>query len=152
MGEMNVRTVKKSVVLSVLCLGGTACLSGCASNMAADMSSPFAAEVQSIVDSRTAYPQLADFPASPVDVPSPESIAQKVSVLETTQTTLASNVRGIEWQLNESPEVTAAEIRALLQNMPVDAPTAQTPAEIEAFAQSLRDRAKAPPPVDRPMR
>lgn len=149
---MNGRLVKNSFVLSMLCLAGTALLSGCASSAVSGTSSPFTSEVQSLVDSHQTYPRLSDFPADPVAVPNDESIRQRVVALEGSQTDLVSRVQGIDWQLDENAEVTAAEIRRLLADMPVEAPTVQTPAEIEAFAQSLRERAKAPPPVDRPMR
>lgn len=152
MGEMNVRTMKKSVVLSVLCLCGMASVSACASNLDQDSTSPLASELQALVDSRKAYPRLDEFPADPVNVPTAESVRTKVVALENTQVSMANSVQAIDWQMDGDADATAAEIRRTLTEMLVEAPTAQTPAEIEAFAQSLRDRAKAPPPIDRPMR
>ncbi len=151
MGEMNVRTVKKSVVMPVLCLCGMVSVSACASNQAANGQSPLAPELQALVDSRQSYPRLDEFPADPVNVPTPESVRSQVVALEGTQMALATSVQAIDWQNDADAEATAAEIRRKLDDMPVEIPTEQTPAEIEAFAQSLRDRAKAPPRVDRPM-
>ena len=145
------RTVKKSVVLPVLCLCGMVSLSACASNLAADGQTPLAPELQALVDSRQTYPRLEEFPADPVNIPSAESVRTQVTALEGTQVALATSVQAIDWQNDADAEATAAQIRRRLDDMPVEVPTEQTPAEIEAFAQSLRDRAKAPPRVDRPM-
>lgn len=152
MGEMNVRTLKKSVVFPALCLAGTGLLSACAFNPATDPTSPLSAQVQQLVDAHQQYPDLANFPAAPVDVPTTDSVRLAVEGLKNSENALDRQVSSIDWQFTEDAEVTAAQIRQLFGDMPVAPPTAETPAEIEAFAQSLRDRAKAPPPIDRPLR
>lgn len=152
MGEMNVRTLKKSVVFPALCLAGTGLLSACAFNPATDPTSPLSAHVEQLVEAHQQYPSLANYPAAPVDLPTTDSLRLAVETLKNSEDVLEQQVASIDWQFTETPEVTAAQIRQLLADMPVVPPTADTPAEIEAFAQSLRDRAKAPPPVDRPLR
>ena len=57
-------------------------------------------------------------------------------------------IAGIAWTLDDA-ETLAAQIAAKVEAAPVSPAAARTQAEIEAFAQSLRDRAKAPPPIDR---
>ncbi len=61
---------------------------------------------------------------------------------------LGGEVARIDWTLGDA-ETLAAETRAQVGAVPVSPDAARTEAEIDAFAQSLRDRAKAPPPIDR---
>jgi len=64
---------------------------------------------------------------------------------------LGREVAAIDWELGDTEQFVTS-IRQRLNADNVEIPTADTPAQIEAFAASLRERAKAPPPVDRPLR
>ena len=147
---MNVNLVKilsQSVVVAVL---GTT-LSACAFNPATNTDSPLAPQIDALVAENSEYPRWQDFPDAPVNVPPPSQVRTAVAALQSDQQGLARQVSSLEW-MEEDAEQYAAEVRQRLDADGVEAPTANTPAEIEAFAASLRARAKAPPPVDRPIR
>lgn len=93
------------------------------------------------------YPRWADFPTATEPTPLAQ-IADRVAGLNTTNSALATEVAGIEWTLAD-PDAFAAEVMRQIDSTPIDPTSAQTLAEIEAFAESLRQRGKAPPPVDR---
>ena len=61
---------------------------------------------------------------------------------------LEAGTRGVKYR-EVSAEALAAETRAAVNAVPVSPDAVRTQADIEAFAQSLRDKAKAPPPLDR---
>ena len=127
-----------------------ACLGACADRFApkTDAASPLAPRVQELVDANRRYPRWADFPASPTDLPDPAQVAANVDRLDTQAGTLGGEVARIDWTL-ENAEALAAETRARVGETPVSPDSARTAAEIDALAQDLRDRAKAPPPIDR---
>lgn len=152
MNEMNARVLKKSVVLSLLCGSGAALLSACAFNAPTDPNSPLDARIEALVAENSAYPKLEEFPAPPVGVPTAAEVKAQVQRLAATENRLSGEVAGIDWQDDQDADAYAAQVRRRVDEAVVNAPTPETPAEIEAFAQQLRERAKAPPPVDRPMR
>lgn len=142
------KTTRVSTALLVLASPGG--LSACAGAFSArtDQASPLAPRIQTLVEANRRYPRWADFPATPTDLPAPGEIAVRVGALEGQGAALGGEVARIDWTLTDA-ESTAAETRALVGTAPVSPDLARTAAEIEAFAQSLRERAKAPPPIDR---
>lgn len=125
-------------------------LGGCADRFAppTDAASPLAPRVQALVDANRRYPSWTNFPASPTDLPDPAQVAANVNHLDSQAGALGGEVARIAWTLPDA-ETLAAETRAVVSDIPVSPDAARTSAEIEALAQDLRDRAKAPPPIDR---
>jgi hypothetical protein len=113
-----------------------------------DETSPIAPRVQALVDANRHYPSWSDFPAVATDLPPATQVAAQVQTLQGQGGALGGEVARIEWTLGDA-EVLAAQTRAQVGAVPVSPDAARTQAEIDAFAQSLRDRAKAPPPIDR---
>lgn len=142
------RTRLKASRLGLAMLSASA--SACAPSFAprTDPASPIAPRVQALVDANRHYPRWEDFPAAPTALPAAAQVAAQVRALETQGGALGGEVSRIEWTLGDA-EVLAAETRAQVEAVPVSPDSARTQAEIDAFAQSLRDRAKAPPPIDR---
>ncbi|MCW0045068.1 hypothetical protein OIU13_00770 [Brevundimonas sp. BT-123] len=125
-------------------------LSGClgASASRTEAVSPLAPRIQELVDANRRYPRWEDFPAAPTDLPPVTQVASNVRRLQGDSATLTSEIARIDWTLGDA-EALAAETRAAVNAVPVSPDAVRTQADIEAFAQSLRDRAKAPPPLDR---
>lgn len=150
--EMNAPQRKKTFgrLSTPLALGlsGLA-LAGCAGSFAprTDPDSPLAPRVEALVAANQTYPRWADFPTATAPTP-PAQIAGRVAGLNTTNSALATEVAGIEWTLAD-PDAFAAEVMRQVDSTPIDPTSAQTLADIEAFAESLRQMGKAPPPVDR---
>lgn len=126
-------------------------LSGCAGAFEAetDATSPLAPRIQAIVDANRAYPSWADFPRSTEPLPAPTQIAAQVDSLTRTRGALAEEAARIDWTLTDDPAVFAQGVRDRVNAVPVAPVTADTQAEIDAFARRLRERGRAPPPVDR---
>lgn len=148
---MNAYLVKFSL-RSIAVVAVCGAVSACATNPPTDPSSPLVAQIEQRVSQKRDYPRLEDFPAAPVNVPTPAHVRAAVGQLEQGQSGLIREVAAIDWTLDDDAEQYAASLRQRIAQDNVDIPTLSTPAEIEAFAQSLRQRAKAPPPVDRPLR
>ncbi|MFA4899846.1 MAG: hypothetical protein WC563_10000 [Brevundimonas sp.] len=125
-------------------------LSGCigASASKTEAVSPLAPRIQELVDANRRYPRWEDFPAAPTDLPPVTQVASNVQRLQGDSATLTSEIARIDWTLGDA-EALAAETRAAVNAVPVSPDAVRTQADVEAFAQSLRDRAKAPPPLDR---
>ncbi|WP_200932968.1 hypothetical protein [Brevundimonas sp. Leaf168] len=125
-------------------------LSGCVGASASKTKavSPLAPRIQELVDANRRYPRWEDFPAAPTDLPPVTQVASNVQRLQGDSATLTSEIARIDWTLGDA-EALAAETRAAVNAIPVSPDAVRTQADIEAFAQSLRDRAKAPPPLDR---
>ncbi|WP_205618546.1 hypothetical protein [Brevundimonas nasdae] len=125
-------------------------LSGCvgASASRTEAVSPLAPRIQELVDANRRYPRWEDFPAAPTDLPPVTQVASNVQRLQGDSATLTSEIARIDWTLGDA-EALAAETRAAVNAVPVSPDAVRTQADIEAFAQSLRDKAKAPPPLDR---
>jgi hypothetical protein len=151
--EMNARVVKKMMrpmVMAGAALGLASVLSGCVGSFdpETDASSPVAPRVQTLVDANRVYPRWENFPRSSEPVPAPAVVAQQVNTLRATGGALANEVSTLQWQ-NGDPAAFERAVAARVAATPVSPDTARTAAEIEAYAQSLRDRAKAPPPIAR---
>jgi hypothetical protein len=76
-------------------------------------------------------------------------IAERVGALTAGGGALADEVARIDWQTTSDAEALAREVRAKVDAAQVAPVTAQTQAEIDAFARRNRERGRAPPPVDR---
>lgn len=146
---MNAFRTKKMMRLGVAA-GAVLFTSGCAARFdaAADASSPASARVEALVEANRAYPRWEDFPPAPVNPPQPAQIAAQVNTLRATSGALAGEVSRIDWDLTD-PAAFAAAVNARIDSSKVTPLTAQTQADIEVFAQRLRDRATAPPPIGR---
>ncbi|MNS58426.1 hypothetical protein D3C86_1079900 [compost metagenome] len=115
-----------------------------------DATSPLAPRIQELVDTHRAYPRWADFPATPTDLPPPTQVAAAVGTLNADSGALATQVAGIDWTLDSDPAAFVESINRRFDPARMAPIGAQTPDEVEAFAESLRRRAAAPPPIDRP--
>lgn len=122
----------------------------CASTPAAkdEAVSPLAPAIQELVDANRRYPRWEDFPATPVDVPTSQAVSTQVASLQGESTALAQQTAAIDWTL-EDPGGFAQSVRSRVEASRPSASTVQTQADVEAFAQRLRERAVAPPPIDR---
>lgn len=145
---MNAPLSKKMILVAAV--AATAALGACSSGLAAktDFASPLAPRVQALVEANRRYPRWEDFPAAPTGLPDVRQVAGNAQRLQTDRAALNGEIAGIAWTLDDA-ETLAAQIAAKVEAAPVSPAAARTQAEIEAFAQSLRDRAKAPPPIDR---
>ena len=125
-------------------------LSACASSFApeTDARSPIAPEIQQLVDANRRYPRWEDFPKAPTDLPTGQAVAAQVASLDTASAGLARERAAIPWTLDD-PGGFAQSVRSRVEASQPSPATAQTEADVEAFAQRLRDRAVAPPPADR---
>lgn len=138
---MNVPQSKKMF----LCALAAAGLSGCAGAFEADTdpTSTVGPRVQALVDENRTYPKWEDFPSTPAGLPTAIEVARSVNTLRVTGGALNGEVGRLEWSLQDP----AAFEREMAERAAASQPgtaTMQTQAEIEAFAQSLRDRARAP--------
>lgn len=150
--EMNGPLAKKS--RAAFLAAALAALGGCVAlgpfDTETDQTSPVAARVDALIAANRDYPRWQDFPARPTDIPSPDAIRAEVSGLSNSQAELAADVGAIDWAMDEDPNVFADRTRQAVDPgaaAPVD--TQRTQAEIDAFAEELRQRGTAPPPVPR---
>ena len=144
---MNAQPVKTMLALSL----AAATLGGCAAafDPATDASSPIAPRVQALVDAHRTYPRWEDFPKAATDTPQPIEVAARVNTLRVTAGALAGEAARIDWTLGD-PATLAAEINSRVDAQQISPVTAETQAEVEAFAAAARRRGAAPPPIDRP--
>lgn len=149
--EMNALLLKKSGL--VVMVGVSLTAGGCLGvfDPQTDPTSPVAPRVRQLVEENRRYPRWEDFPSSPTALPAPAEIAGRVNTLKIANVALASEVGRIDWTLTEDPVAFAESISRRVNASHMAPATAQTAAEVEAFAAELRARAKAPPPVDRPL-
>ena len=145
---MNALFRKKMSLIAAIAIAAP--LAACASSFSprTDQASPLAPRIQTLVDANRRYPRWEDFPAAPENLPDVGQIAANLRGLEGQGAALSGEVSRIEWTLGD-PETVAAETRARVGAIPTSPDAVRTQADIDAFAQSLRDRAKAPPPIDR---
>ena len=99
--------------------------------------------VQALVDANKTYPKWEDFPSAPADLPATVAVAQSVNTLRITGGALNGEVGRLEWSLQDPAAFEREMAARVAASQPAPA-TLQTQAEIEAFAQRLRDRARAP--------
>lgn len=143
---MNAQRAKFLIGLALV--GGAA--SGCAGAFEAetDAASPIAPRIQALVDANREYPRWEDFPKAAADSPTPVEVAVRVQGLTGAGSSLQSEAERIEWTLGD-PATLASEIGARVDSQQISPVTAETQAEVEAFAEEVRRRAEAPPPIDR---
>lgn len=143
---MNAHRAKKTAAL-ILAAGA---VSGCAGAFEAttDATSPIAPRVQALVDANRAYPRWADFPNASTTTPPAIEVASRVRGLASQGTAVTDEAARIEWTLGD-PATLANEITARVDAQQISPVTAETQAEVEAFAADARRRATAPPPIDR---
>jgi hypothetical protein len=148
--EMNVFLSKKTILLAMTGLLLPA--GGCVGSFdpQTDATSPLAPRIQQLVDANRNYPRWADFPAAPTDVPQPAQVAANVSRLNADSGALAGQVAKIDWTMDSDPTAFIESIQQRFDPAKMAPIGAQTPEEVEAFAETLRRRAAAPPPIDRP--
>ena len=147
--EMNAHQAKK-IVGGLAIPAAALALGGCAGafNPETDAASPIAPRVQALVDANRTYPRWENFPRSSEPLPEPVEVASRVGRLGGAGTDLAAEAARIEWQTGD-PVALAAEINGRIDAQAVAPVTAETQAEVEAFAARTRQRGTAPPPVDR---
>lgn len=138
---MNVSLLKKMCLFALAAMG----MAGCAGAFEAetDPTSTVGPRVQALVDANRTYPKWGDFPSAPVGLPSATEVAQSVNTLRVTGGALNGEVSRLEWSLQDPVAFERAMAARAAASQPAPA-TLQTQAEIEAFAQRLRDRARAP--------
>lgn len=146
---MNARRAKKiggglAIAMTVMGLGGCAG----AFDPPTDAASPLASRVQALVDANREYPQWADFPRSTEPLPTPVEVAAQVRGLQGAGGDLAAEAARIEWTMTD-PATFSAEVNSRIDAQQISPVTAETQAEVEAFARRTRQRGTAPPPVDR---
>lgn len=148
--EMNVFLSKKTILLAMTGLLLPA--GGCVGSFdpQTDATSPLAPRIQQLVDANRNYPRWADFPAAPTDVPQPAQVAANVGALNADSGALAGQVAQIDWTMDSDPTAFIESIQQRFDPAKMAPIGAQTPEEVEAFAETLRRRAAAPPPIDRP--
>ena len=147
---MNVFLSKKTILPAMT--GLLLATGGCVGSFdpQTDMSSPVAPRVQELVDSHRQYPRWADFPAAPTALPQPAQVATNLDALNAASGGLASQVARIDWTLSGDPAVFVESVSRRFDPARMAPIGAQTPDEVEAFAEALRRRAAAPAPIDRP--
>ncbi|MFT4913839.1 MAG: hypothetical protein ACI9YM_002446 [Brevundimonas sp.] len=142
--EMNASLRKKLVgLLSGAILAG---LTGCAATSTG--ADPLNATVAALVDSHRTYPRWEDFPATPTDLPSASVVAGEVATLNVTGGSLTGEVARLDWTLSD-PDAYVAAVMARVAAARIAPATARTRAEIDAIADDLRERGRAPPPIAR---
>ncbi|CAL1691701.1 hypothetical protein MMB232_01850 [Brevundimonas subvibrioides] len=146
---MNAHRAKKIVGLALASVS-TAGVAGCAGafDPTTDATSPIAPRVQALVDANREYPRWADFPKTATDTPRPIEVAARVNTLRASGGALAGEASRIEWTLGD-PVAFANEVNARVDAQAISPVTAETQAEVDAFAAELRRRGTAPPPIDR---
>jgi hypothetical protein len=142
--EMNASARKRMIgLLSGAILGG---LAGCAGTYG-DVPAPTPAAV-ALVDANRTYPRWEDFPATPTDLPTASAVAGQVATLNVTGGTLTGEVARLDWTLSD-PDAYVAAVLARIAAARIAPATARTRAEIDALADDLRERGRAPPPIAR---
>ena len=138
------------LILAAAAVSGGGLASGCAGafDPAIDESSPVAPRVLALVEANRTYPRWEDFPKAEAP-PAPELVAARVNTLRATSGALAGEVARIEWTLGD-PAAVEAEVAARVDAAEASPESIETSEAIEARAAALRERAKAPPPIDRP--
>ncbi|WP_343829137.1 hypothetical protein [Brevundimonas olei] len=135
-----------------MALSSAVALGGCVSAFEpkTDPTSPLAPRIQKLVDENRQYPRWADFPRTSTPLPAPAEIAAEVGRLESRNTALTAEMARIDWTLDSDPAAFVESITRRIDASQMSPQTLRTAEEVEAYAEELRQRAKAPPPIDRP--
>jgi len=152
--EMNALLLKKTGWTAAwgMALSSAVALGGCVSAFEpkTDPTSPLAPRIQKLVDENRQYPRWADFPRTSTPLPAPAEIAAEVGRLENRNTALTAEMARIDWTLDSDPAAFVESINRRIDASQMSPQTLRTAEEVEAYAEELRQRAKAPPPIDRP--
>ena len=152
--EMNALLLKKTGWTAAwgMALSSAVALGGCVSAFEpkTDPTSPLAPRIQKLVDENRQYPRWADFPRTSTPLPAPAEIAAEVGRLESRNTALTAEMARIDWTLDSDPAAFVESITRRIDASQMSPQTLRTAEEVEAYAEELRRRAKAPPPIDRP--
>lgn len=150
--EMNVRVLKKMSrpILIATAVASSGLLASCAGafDPAVDTSSPVAPRVLALVEANRTYPRWEDFPKAEAP-PEPVQVAARVNTLRATGGALAGEIERLEWTLGD-PAAFERDVAARVDATEASAASVETSEAIDARAAALRERAKAPPPIDRP--
>ena len=129
----------------VAAAGMTACVSRAGLETSATPVDPDSRIGQAMIEATRnpgPYPKFSDIPKVPADAAPALSFAEAVAPLEAKRAALAANVAALPAASSELTDREAARLRALLA---IEPPPADASARAEAFAQSMRQRAKPPP-------
>jgi hypothetical protein len=129
----------------VAAAGMTACVSRAGLETSAAPVDPNSRVGQAMIEAMRnpgPYPKFSDIPKVPADMAKPAPFADVVAPLKAQGAALGAQVAALPAKSPERSEVEAARLRALVA---IDPPPADATARAEAFAQSLRQRAKPPP-------
>ena len=142
---MNASFTKKMIVLAAVMPG--LALTACAGSVSDGSEAGLEPRIAALVAENRGYPSFADFPATTA-APEPVEVAARVNTLRVSGAGLEGEATRIAWTLSDS-EAFARDIAARVAATPIAPETRATQADIDAFAQQLRDRGRAPPPVPR---
>lgn len=141
---MNARVAK----ILVTAIAAAASVAACASRPGDAVSAPDA-RVSGIVEANRTYPRWRDFPGVPAPLPADATLAAAGTRLDAGRTALARDAAAIDWTLSD-PDAFAAVTRSRVDATGAMAVTQETAESLEVFAESLRERGRAPPPISRP--
>ncbi len=105
-----------------------------------DASSPVAAEVAKLAESRKAYPRFSDIPKVPTDMRPVRQFGQAADQLELAKADLVARTGPETWTLTGGEDFAEKARAAVPAAGPVTSP------DSEAYARELRERATPPPP------
>jgi hypothetical protein len=125
--------------------GVTACVSRAGLETSASPVDPNSRIGQAMIEAMRnpgPYPKFSDIPKVPADMAQPAPFAEVIAPLIAQRVALAAEVTALPEKSPERTEREAARLRALLA---IEPPPADATARAEAYAESLRQRAKPPP-------
>jgi hypothetical protein len=126
-------------------VGGCGVLSACVGNpfkdAKVDPASPVAADVARLTRSDAAFPTFASIPKAPQDIRPDRQFGQAADQLELAGAELVRETAPGTWTLQGTDDFAAGARRDAGPDLPPP-----NPAEAEAFARELRERATPPPP------
>jgi hypothetical protein len=147
--EMNAQRTKKWTVAglgTVLAAGALGCATP--DPVADSTVAPLSPRIVSLIDENRRYPEWRNFPRQGTAAPDAAAVSVQVAALDSASAATAADVAAIDWTLDD-PEGFARRIAEDIAARPLAPATLRTRQEVEAFAQDLRDRGRAPPPVPR---
>ena len=132
--------IRRLTPLGAAALLLSACGSIPFSSAGMDPTSPIADEAAGLARSRTAYPRFSDIPKLPTDQRPLREFGRAADRLKTARADLESRTGPDSWTLTGGEDFGARARAALPPAEPID------PADSEALARQLRERATPPPP------
>ena len=144
MGKRDIPVGRLGLVV-VAAAGMTACVSRAGLETSAAPVDPNSRIGQAMIEAMRnpgPYPKFSDIPKVPANMASPAPFAEVIAPLVAQRAALGSQVASLPQASPAQTEVDAARLRALVA---IDPPPADAAARAEAFARSLRERAKPPP-------